>query len=108
MRKHHRPDGSTRNRRSRRIGALQLGNVVGDRTGMIRFEFLVAAVQKALERRLRGIAGVSGRDIDKARANYLGVHVVTLNNLKQSNSRATTAACSGYSRPSARQRRASS
>src|SRR5437660_6448659 len=101
-------DGNERETEMRRIGALQLGNVVGDRTGMIRFEFLVAAVEKALERRLRRITGISGRNIDQARASNLSVHVVTLNTSKSSNPRAIAATCFGYSRSVTRDRHASS
>ena len=54
-------DGDESDAEMRGVGALQFGNVIGDRAGMIRSEFLVTAVQKALERRLVGIAGISER-----------------------------------------------
>ena len=34
-------DGDEGDTKMRRIGALQLGDVIGDRTGIVRFEFLV-------------------------------------------------------------------
>ena len=56
-------DGDETDAEMRGVGALQLGNVIGDRAGIIRFEFLVAAGQKALQRRLVGITGISEGEI---------------------------------------------
>ena len=67
-------DGNERDAEMRGIGALQLGNVIGDRAEIVRFEFLVASLQKALERRLVGIAGISGDEIAFGGLANLGVH----------------------------------
>jgi hypothetical protein len=60
-------DGDERDPEMRRVGPLQLGNIVGERARMISFEFLVAAVQEALERRLSGISSISGGGIGHSR-----------------------------------------
>jgi hypothetical protein len=75
-------DGDEGDTEMLRIGALQLGNVIGDRTGIVRFEFFVTARQKVLERRLIGITGISGGETALGRANNLSVHVITLNDRK--------------------------
>jgi hypothetical protein len=62
----------------RGVGALQLRDVIGHRAGSIRSEFLVACPEKALERRLVGIAGVYGGETRFGRAANLGVHIITL------------------------------
>ena len=71
-------DGNETDAEMRGVGALQLGNVIGDRAGIIRFEFLVASLQKALERRLVGIAGISEGEIAFGRVANLGVHIITM------------------------------
>ena len=71
-------DGDESDAEMRGIGALQLGNVIGDRAGIVRFEFLVTARQKVLERRLVGIAGISGGETAFGRAANLGVHIITI------------------------------
>src|SRR5262245_15508727 len=58
----------------RRVGALQLGNVVGHGAGMIGSKFLVAVSEKTLQRRLGGISGSARGGNDVAWMNDLGVH----------------------------------
>ena len=82
-------DGDERDAEMRGIGALQLGNVVGDRAGIVRLEFLVTAGQEMLQRRLVGVAGISGGEVGFGRANNLGVHNSSpLNRNNRSNIRA--------------------
>jgi hypothetical protein len=66
----------------RRIGALQLRDVIGDRAGIVRSEFLVAGSQEPLKRRLVGVTGISGGEIAFGRTGNLGVHIITLNGKK--------------------------
>ena len=71
-------DGHEADAEMRGVGALQLRDIIGDRAGIIRSEFLVACAQKALQRRLVGIAGVYGGETGFGRAANLGVHIITM------------------------------
>ena len=75
-------DGDETDAEMRRIGALKLGDVIGDRAGMVRSEFLVAGGQKPLKRRLVGVTGISAAEIAFGRTGNLGVHIITLNGKK--------------------------
>ena len=72
-------DGDEADTENCRVGALQLGDVIGDRAGMVRSEFLVAGGQKPLQRRLVGVTGISGGKTAFGRTGNLGVHIITLN-----------------------------
>jgi hypothetical protein len=67
-------DGDERDPELGRIGSLQLRDVVGNRTGIICFELLVAAGQKSLQRGLCGVSGISRLDGAADLKRYLGVH----------------------------------
>ena len=72
-------DGDETDAEMRGIGALQLGNVIGDRAGIVRPEFLVTGGQEPLKRRLVGVTGISGGETAFGRTGNLGVHIITLN-----------------------------
>ena len=71
-------DGREADAEMRGVGLAQFRDVIGDRAGIIRFEFLVTSPQKALQRRLVGIAGVYGGETGFGRAANLGVHIITM------------------------------
>jgi len=67
-------DGDESDPEMRRIGSLQLRDVVGNGAGIICFELLVAAGEKSLQRGLCGVSGISRLGSATGRKRYLGVH----------------------------------
>ena len=80
----------------RRVGALQLRNIIGNGARIVRFEFLVAARQETLERRLGGVTGISDRDPGHCWSSNLSVHEISLNTEDLSNPCAIAASSLGY------------
>ena len=71
-------DGDESNAEMCWISSLQLRDVVCDRTGIVRFEFFVAAGQELPQRRLGGVSGILDLEIGAGRTDNLGVHDIFL------------------------------